>query len=257
MGSKGLPGSARYHRLRGLLRGVAAALLAAGALWAWLGPLPAQTGPRIALVAGVVFVGLAVVGLLEGRLEKPSDGMVQLAIELDLDFHGSEPPGMRHAIEDFELYRYHPKRQERGRRRGPPPIGPGVQGAVDGLDVTVAGLTLQTVVLARDPDWHLPRLVIEPEGVGTKVAARLGSGDVDFPEDPDFSSAFSVRGTDEASVRRMVGPELRSRLGRMPDLTLETMGSAAVAYWKGPPTGPEVRERLPRIVGIFRALVDR
>lgn len=58
---------------------------------------------------------------------------------------------------------------------------------------------------------RLPKFLLSPEGIEAKLAAFFGGQDVDFPDDPDFSSKFRVRG-DEGAIRAFFDPMLRRRL---------------------------------------------
>src|SRR5205807_10613636 len=42
-----------------------------------------------------------------------------------------------------------------------------------------------------------------PEGLWARIVAHFGGQDIDFPESPEFSSAYRLRGSDEAAVRAL------------------------------------------------------
>ena len=49
----------------------------------------------------------------------------------------------------------------------------------------------------------LPQFLLTPEGLWARLAAYFGGQDIDFPESPEFSSAYRLRGSDEAAVRAL------------------------------------------------------
>ncbi|MFN8178048.1 MAG: hypothetical protein U0167_08970 [bacterium] len=63
----------------------------------------------------------------------------------------------------------------------------------------------QTVAAFRHDGRSLPPFELRPENVLDKVASVLGWMDIDFDNRPDFSSAYLLRGPDEAAIRRAFG----------------------------------------------------
>lgn len=55
----------------------------------------------------------------------------------------------------------------------------------------------------------LPQFLLTPEGLWAKLAAYFGGQDIDFVESPEFSSAYRLRGSDEATVRALFTPTRR------------------------------------------------
>ena len=49
----------------------------------------------------------------------------------------------------------------------------------------------------------LPQFLLTPEGLWARLAAYFGGQDIDFAESPEFSSAYRLRGNDEAAVRAL------------------------------------------------------
>lgn len=74
----------------------------------------------------------------------------------------------------------------------------------------------QTLCILENPDLDLPAMSIRPEtpvsGFLLKMVEWLGVSehDIDFEEDPEFSSAFLLSGPDEAAVRAVMTPERRA-----------------------------------------------
>ena len=55
----------------------------------------------------------------------------------------------------------------------------------------------------------LPQFLLTPEGLWARLAAYFGGQDIDFAESPEFSSAYRLRGSDEAAVRAVFTPARR------------------------------------------------
>lgn len=80
-------------------------------------------------------------------------------------------------------------------------------------------------------DPSLPELLLAPENVGHRLAERLGARDIDFPEHPEFSSAYHLEGADEQAVRTFLGHGGRIELlARHPGWNVETAGGWLVVY---------------------------
>lgn len=113
-----------------------------------------------------------------------------------------------------------------------------LQGTFDGRPVLVAQYTWgqgkhsvsQTVAcfaLQRD----MPPFVLNPEGLGDKIAAAFGGQDIDFDDDQDFSSRFVLKG-EEPRVRPFFNPMLRRRLLDAEGWTLVGQGRELVVLKK-------------------------
>jgi hypothetical protein len=69
----------------------------------------------------------------------------------------------------------------------------------------------QTVVTLGTPGRPIPAFLLTPESFVDKLAATMGGQDLDFDDDAEFSKAFRLRG-DEAALRQLLGPGVRSRV---------------------------------------------
>lgn len=83
-----------------------------------------------------------------------------------------------------------------------------------------------SMVLCVDARFNAPKLSLEPESWTTKIAAMVGARDINFNEDPGFSSAFQLLGTDEAAVRGYMNEARRKALMEQPPMRLEIEGDA-------------------------------
>jgi hypothetical protein len=79
--------------------------------------------------------------------------------------------------------------------------------------VTGGGKSSQThrcaVMLWEAESKVLPRFSLVPEGFLQRLGQRLGTQDIDFAEDEEFSRATQLQGDDEAAVRALFTPERR------------------------------------------------
>ncbi len=81
-----------------------------------------------------------------------------------------------------------------------------------------------SMVLCTDARLKVPKLALEPESWGTAIASFIGVQDIDFDDDPEFSKAFQLQGTDEASVRQFMNPSRRKAILAHPAMHLEADG---------------------------------
>ena len=92
-------------------------------------------------------------------------------------------------------------------------------------------------ILWETPGGRLPAFTLSPENLLTRIAGAFGAQDIDFPDAPEFSSAYRLRGEDEAAIRAFLTPDLRQYLS----LTLGqriAAGGTRFLWWR--------RGRLPK-----------
>lgn len=83
-----------------------------------------------------------------------------------------------------------------------------------------------SMVLCTDARFKAPKLSLQPESWSTVFSALVGVRDIDFKDDPDFSSAFQLRGVDEESVRLFMNESRRKAILANPQIRLEIDGDA-------------------------------
>ncbi len=91
----------------------------------------------------------------------------------------------------------------------------------------------QTVCVLRDAKLDLPHFVMHPErALIDRIGAWFGATDFDFDDDPEFSRAFVLSGDDEAAVRALFDPSVRTQLMQLGErrLFLEGSGHALVLH---------------------------
>lgn len=83
----------------------------------------------------------------------------------------------------------------------------------------------QTVVHVQSTRLRLPAFALRPERVFHRNGDRVGGGDIDFAEDPEFSREYQLRGPDEDAVRGTFGAEVRAAVHRRPGRSVDAAGS--------------------------------
>ena len=66
----------------------------------------------------------------------------------------------------------------------------------------------QTVTRMQSPVLHLPAFILFPETFFSKIGKLFGGADVNFPEAPQFSKKYILRGPDEGAIRSLFNPAL-------------------------------------------------
>ena len=90
----------------------------------------------------------------------------------------------------------------------------------------------QTIVVVQGSRL-LARFSLSPEGLGDKFLQLFGYQDIDFPENPEFSRMYLVRGEDELAVRQLFSMEAMMQLQSSPGWTLEGGGQWLALYKTG------------------------
>jgi hypothetical protein len=66
----------------------------------------------------------------------------------------------------------------------------------------------QTITRMQSPVLDLPSFVLFPETFFSKIGKLFGGADINFPEAPEFSKKYILRGPDEAAIRSLFSPAL-------------------------------------------------
>ena len=67
----------------------------------------------------------------------------------------------------------------------------------------------QTIIRFASSQLNLPDFTVSPEWFFHKIAKLFGVKDINFPEDPAFSSAFLLQGERETAVRDLFSTQIR------------------------------------------------
>jgi len=132
-------------------------------------------------------------------------------------------------------------------------------GAVSGRPITVfeyrwvtgGGKSSQRhdvhAILWETPAGRLPAFTLGTENLLTRLAGVFGAQDIDFDDSPEFSSAYRLRGEDEAAIRAFLTPELRQYLTLTPGQQIAA-GGTRFLWWR--------RGRLPKPDQIEQFLME-
>ena len=83
----------------------------------------------------------------------------------------------------------------------------------------------QTVVLFDDPELTLPRFVLIPETIFHRLGGLFGNADIDFPDYPEFSKRYLLRGEDALMIRRWFTISTMRFYQDRPGVNTEGMGN--------------------------------
>jgi hypothetical protein len=113
----------------------------------------------------------------------------------------------------------------------------------------------QTITRMESGLFNLPAFVLFPESFLAKMGKLLGRADINFPESPEFSRKYILRGDDEAAIRALFTPALRQAIESQERLTIEGVGPLLFIFRKGQRAKPEqIAARLEqdkRIAALF------
>jgi hypothetical protein len=97
----------------------------------------------------------------------------------------------------------------------------------------------QTIGRLRAPLLKLPFFLLFPETLFSKIGVMFGRTDVNFPDSPDFSDKYILRGQDEPALRAIFSPALRNALTPLDHLTIEGADDVLFIFRMGRRVKPE------------------
>jgi hypothetical protein len=97
----------------------------------------------------------------------------------------------------------------------------------------------QTIGRLRAPLLKLPSFLLFPETLFSKIGVMFGRTDVNFPDSPDFSDRYILRGLDEPALRAIFSPALRNALAPLDHLTIEGADDVLFIFRMGRRVKPE------------------
>jgi len=98
-------------------------------------------------------------------------------------------------------------------------------------------------ILWETPNGKLPVFTLGPENLLTRLAAAFGGQDIDFDDSPEFSSAYRLRGEDEAAIRAFLTTDLRQFLTLTPGQRIAAGGTRFLWWRNGRLPKPEQLEQ--------------
>jgi hypothetical protein len=113
-----------------------------------------------------------------------------------------------------------------------------------------------TMVLFPEGATGLPDFSLAPENFLHRIAGVFGYQDIDFPEAPDFSKHYLLRGADEAAIRDTFNSEVLAFLGGSTGWQVQSSGGKLCVFREGryakPETLPSYAADALRIAGVFK-----
>ncbi len=119
----------------------------------------------------------------------------------------------------------------------------------------------QTVAAFHLAGAALPQFTLGPETFVHRIAEHFGYQDFDFPDHPEFSRRYVLRGADEAAVRKLFGPGLidffETLTGEKRWWSVEGNGDWLLVFHPGiqtkPPQLSDFLQRTSSVAAAFRA----
>jgi hypothetical protein len=111
----------------------------------------------------------------------------------------------------------------------------------------------QTISRIQSPLLKLPYFNLFPETIFKKVGKMFGGSDINFPEAPEFSDRYILRGGNETALRTIFTPALRGFLEPLEHLTIEGADDVLFVYrWQRRTDDmPAVIEENKRLLALF------
>lgn len=111
----------------------------------------------------------------------------------------------------------------------------------------------ETMVVYESPRVRVPAFALRPESALDRITATFGSQDIDFPDHPDFSSRYLLRGDDEAAVRRCFTEDVLRALQHHPLCVLAGDGGRLAYLEPDYPVWPGALDAfVSRALALFR-----
>ncbi len=215
-------------------------------------------------VAAVILVFLTIAGvvilaaiLAERQRQKKIE---ETAESLGLSYNKADDPGLRERLGRISLL-------QTGHSRASSNCLSGDSGEVrisifDYTYTTGSGkhkhtrrLTLAALESSR---LKIPEFSLRPESIFDRLGGVLGFNDIDFEDDPEFSSAVYLKGANEGAIRELFNRELRAWFVRNPGFSAEASAGQLVCFLGRNRARPEdYPDLLKKTYEVFGLIVDR
>jgi hypothetical protein len=111
----------------------------------------------------------------------------------------------------------------------------GVRTSIFDYDYTTGGgksqhTHRQTVFLFETPRLRLLAFSLRPENVFHRIGQSFGAQDIDFPDHPEFSKKWLLKGDDEAAIRKVFNGEVLSVFESAKGMAAEAKRGALLLY---------------------------
>ena len=192
----------------------------------------------IIIIAVLVVIGIGVGMYFE---KKRREGIEKVAASLGLEFFPQGIPGLLGMLQGFALF-------NTGRGHS---AANTIRGVTDDVELTIFDLTYttgsgkhshthrQTVIRFASSRLNLPDFSVSPEGFFHRIAKIFGVKDINFVEDPQFSSSFLLQSASEAEVRQLFGPGVREWFSQRKGITAAGRGSQLFFFRAGQRVHPD------------------
>jgi hypothetical protein len=100
----------------------------------------------------------------------------------------------------------------------------------------------QTVTRMQSPVLNLPGFILYPETIFSKLGKLFGGADINFPEAPEFSKKYILRGPDEAAIRALFTPAVLKFFEQRQALTVDAAGDTLFLHRSNRRVKPEELE---------------
>jgi len=87
----------------------------------------------------------------------------------------------------------------------------------------------QAMIKWESAGAKLAEFTVGPESFFSRIGQALGASDIDFDEDPGFSRAYVLKGTDETAIRSLFTSALRAELASQPGQ--HVAGAGPTLFW--------------------------
>jgi len=203
-------------------------------------------GGALALIGGVAWLGWM-------QEKKRKEAMQAAALALGFSY-SDEESGECHGLPVFE--------RGRARRARNVLTGETAGNAVTLMDyqyTTGSGKNSQThrqtIAVFPQAGTGLPDFELGPENFLHRLGQVFGYQDIDFEEDPEFSKAFLLRGSDEKAIRRTFTASVRAACGNFTEWNVQCRGGRIAAFRsRARPEASEIPSFLANALRIVTAI---
>ncbi|MCR4413119.1 MAG: hypothetical protein NUV77_11925 [Thermoguttaceae bacterium] len=212
----------------------------------------------LVVVLIIVAIIATVAGLGYYQQKKRTEAWQRVAAELGLEYI-APGAGLESRFGYLRLFQQGHSRRTTG----------GVTGDSGDMEITVADYRYttghgksahthaQTVCILRRPALDLPACYLRPQRRIADLLGKLfGGQDIEFADDPEFSSAYVIQGQDEAAVRALFTPQRRARFAaqRGKNFHFEAQGDTFL-FHTGRRVPPEqTKELMQQAIEMLRVL---
>ncbi len=179
------------------------------------------------IILGAIIAIVIVVAVISSYMErKRTEAFKNLAGELSFDFFPEGRVGLLEEMNSFHLFNIGHGKRIRNHLRGE---AGGIElNIFDYRYVTGSGKSQhthnQSVFVARAGGMNLPLFSMRPETIWHKIGNLFGLHDINFDSHPRFSSAYLLKGPDEAAIRAVFQPLILEYFEEHTGLNVEGVG---------------------------------